>query len=77
VAVAHLADADIEKVQNALVLSTDAVPTYGGVDYFERADGVGTINAFQGDFWIVARSVEFFEPGDAESIIRAVKDAVA
>ncbi len=77
VAVAHLGAGDIEKVQNQLVLTVDAVPTYGGVDYFEATGGVGTVNAFQGDFWIVARSVEFFEPGDAETIVRAVKDAVA
>ncbi|WP_210508660.1 iron ABC transporter ATP-binding protein [Naasia sp. SYSU D00057] len=73
IAVAHLAAEDIEKLQNELVMTTPPVPTYGGVDYFENKDGVGTANVFSGDYWIVARSVEFFEPGDAESLITAVK----
>ena len=54
-------------------MPTPSVPTYGGVDYFEMKDGIGTANVFSGDYWIVARSVEFFEPGDAESLITAVK----
>jgi hypothetical protein len=73
ISVAHLSTADIDKIKNALVVSTPSVPTYGGVDYFEYKDGIGTANVFSDDYWIVARSVEFFEPGDAESLVTAVK----
>ncbi|WP_210479091.1 hypothetical protein [Naasia sp. SYSU D00948] len=76
VAVAHLGTGDIEKVQNELVLTTPSVPTYGGVDYFEYADGVGTATVFKDDFWIVLSSVEFFEPGDAVTLVDAVKTAL-
>ena len=50
--------------------------TYGGVDYFERTDEVGVANAFEGDYWIVADSKEFLEPGDAVTLIDAVKAAL-
>lgn len=76
IAVAHLGSADIEKLENALVLNSKPVPTYGGVDYFETKDGVGTANVFSGEYWIVARSVEFFEPGDAAKLIADVKAAL-
>lgn len=73
IAVAHLAPADIENLKNQLVLSTPSVPTYGGVDYFANDGTVGEANVFSNDYWIVARSVEFFEPGDAVGLIQAVK----
>jgi hypothetical protein len=76
IAVAHLGPADIEKLKNALVLTTSPVPTYGGVDYFEHKDDLGTANVFSGDYWILARSVEFFEPGDAAPLVAAVKSAL-
>lgn len=76
IAVAHLGAADIEKLKNGLVLTTPSVPTYGGVDYFARKNNVGTANVFSGDYWIVARSVEFFEPGDAARLIDAVKTSL-
>ncbi|BDZ44234.1 hypothetical protein GCM10025866_01430 [Naasia aerilata] len=77
IAVAHLGSEDIEKLANSLVLTTPSVPTYGGVDYFKYANGVGTANAFSGDYWIVARSAEFFEPGDAAQLVASVKAALA
>jgi hypothetical protein len=73
IAVAHLAPADIENLKNQLVLSTPSVPTYGGVDYFVNDGTVGEANVFSNDYWIVARSVEFFEPGDAVGLIQSVK----
>lgn len=73
IAAAHLAPVDIENLQNQLVLSTPSVPTYGGVDYFVNDGTVGEANVFSGEYWIVARSVEFFEPGDAVGLIQAVK----
>lgn len=76
IAVAHLSPADIEKLANNLVLTTPSVPTYGGVDYFKNENGVGTANVFSGEYWIVARSVEFFEPGDAAQLIESVKGAL-
>jgi len=73
IAVAHLAPADIENLKNQLVLSTPSVPTYGGVDYFVNDGTLGEANVFSNEYWIVARSVEFFEPGDAVGLIQAVK----
>jgi hypothetical protein len=76
IAVAHLSPADIDKLANNLVLTTPSVPTYGGVDYFQSKNGTGTANVFSGDYWIVARSVDFFEPGDPAKLIESVKAAL-
>ena len=76
IAVAHLQPEDIEALQNRLVLTSHSVPTYGGVDYFEKTDEVGVANVFEGDYWIVADSKEFLEPGDAVTLIDAVKAAL-
>ena len=76
IAVAHLGPEDIDKLANNLVLTTPSVPTYGGVDYFVYKDGTGTANVFSGDYWIVAHSTDFFEPGDPAKLIESVKTAL-
>jgi len=69
IAVAHLTDADLTKLKNDLVVSSNSVPTYGVEGYFQLTDGVGRADAFADPFWIVATSTAFFEPGDAEQIM--------
>jgi hypothetical protein len=76
IAVAHLVPDDIEALQNRLVLTSHSVPTYGGVDYFEKSGTTGIANVFEGDYWIVADSPTFYEPGDAAPLISAVKAAL-
>jgi len=78
VALAHLQPAELQKVKDALVVEHDPVPTYGGDEaYFTVEDGHGQAQAFTGDYWIVARSTAFYEPGDHAGLMAAIIDAVA
>ena len=71
VSVAHLDDATIEGLKNDAVEKSTMVPTYGDEAYFSVDGGVGTAIVFQGDYWLVASSVEFAEPGDPADLISA------
>src|SRR5690606_17805954 len=46
----------------------------GDIAFFRTDGGVGTVQAFTGDYWITATSVYFQAPGDARLLLR---DAVA
>ena len=69
--VAHLDAASIEALKNQAVASSTMVPTYGDEAYFSVKKGVGTAIVFQGDYWLVATSVAFLEPGDPADLIDA------
>ncbi|MEO6116330.1 MAG: arginyl-tRNA synthetase [Pseudolysinimonas sp.] len=71
VSVAHLDAASIEALKNDAVGKSTMVPTYGDEAYFSVSGGVGTAIVFQGDYWLVATSVEFAEPGDPADLITA------
>jgi hypothetical protein len=71
ISVAHLDSASIEALKNAAVTQSTMVPTYGDEAYFTTSAGTGTAIAFQGDYWLVATSVEFLEPGDPADLINA------
>jgi hypothetical protein len=64
------------ELQNKADSASNPVPTYGTPPkvegYFSNAGGSGQAQAFAGKYWIVADSVEFGEPGDAEDIMAAV-----
>ena len=76
VSVAHLDDATIENLKNEAVEKSTMVPTYGDEAYFSVSSGVGTAIVFQGDYWLVASSVEFAEPGDPSDLITAALSAL-
>jgi len=76
VSVAHLDPASIEALKNDAVEKSTMVPTYGDEAYFSTSGGVGTAIVFQGDFWLVATSVEFLEPGDPSDLINAALGAL-
>ncbi|TAL44233.1 MAG: hypothetical protein EPN91_04810 [Salinibacterium sp.] len=71
VSVANLPHDHLESLANALVESSNAVPTYGVEGYFETNGPIGEANAFSDPFWIVASSTTFSEPGDAQPIVEA------
>lgn len=77
IAVAHLPTSDITDLKNDLVLKSTAIPTYGDEAYFDSDSGVGTAQVFSGDYWIVARSVTFYEPGDATTLVEDVIQALS
>ncbi|HEY4152846.1 MAG TPA: arginyl-tRNA synthetase [Pseudolysinimonas sp.] len=74
--VAHLDAASIESLKNAAVEKSTMVPTYGDEAYFSVSGGVGTAIVFQGDYWLVATSVAFAEPGDPSDLINAALGAL-
>jgi len=71
VSVAHLDAASIESLKNAAVEKSTMVPTYGDEAYFSTSGGAGTAIVFQGNYWLVATSVAFLEPGDPADLITA------
>lgn len=71
ISVAHLDAASIEALKNEAVSQGTLVPTYGDEAYFSTAAGVGTAVVFQGNYWLVATSVAFAEPGDPADLIAA------
>lgn len=63
------------KLIDAAISDSQPVPTYGAAPeiegFFNLADGTGEAQVFTGKYWIVASSVDFFEPGDVEPLITA------
>lgn len=52
--------------------SSKIVPTYGPPPiegFFGVADGVGTAQVLSGSHWVTVSSTEFFEPGDAQTLV--------
>jgi len=76
ISAAHLDTASIESLKNDAVEKSTMVPTYGDEAYFSVSGGVGTAIVFQGDFWLVATSVDFLEPGDPADLITAALSAL-
>jgi hypothetical protein len=76
ISVAHLDAASIEALKNDAVSQGTLVPTYGDEAYFSTTAGIGTAVVFQGDYWLVATSVDFAEPGDPSDLIDAALTAL-
>jgi hypothetical protein len=76
VSAAHLDAATIESLKNDAVEKSTMVPTYGDEAYFSVSGGVGTAIVFQDDYWLVATSVDFLEPGDPADLINAALSAL-
>ena len=76
ISVAHLDAASIESLKNNAVGKSTMVPTYGDEAYFSTSGGVGTAIVFQGNYWLVATSVDFLEPGDPADLITAALGAL-
>ena len=72
VAVAQPSPSDAEALKNDLVDRSHSVPTYGEEAYFDVTEKVGEVDAFRGPAWILARSPDLFEPGDAVDIVHSV-----
>lgn len=74
--VARLDTSTLTDLKNDAFATSEAVPTYGDEAYFSLDGDVGTATVFQGDYWLVATSVYFFEPGDAVEIVDAALAAL-
>ncbi|MDH2445109.1 hypothetical protein QDR37_14235 [Amnibacterium sp. CER49] len=76
VAVAKPSTADDLAMKNDLVDRSNSVPTYGVEGYFDATGGVGEADAFPGAYWVFARSADLYEPGDAATIVTAVRTSL-
>ena len=54
------------------VSASKAVPTYGELGFFSLDSDVGTAQLFTGAYWVTLSSVDFGEPGDAQTLMAAV-----
>jgi hypothetical protein len=76
-AVAHLPEKSLTTLKDALFERGGSVPTYTVEGYFALQDGVGRADAFPDPYWITASSSLFTEPGSAQPVLDAVRQAVA
>lgn len=79
VAVAQMSPADIEARKNAMVAESKQVPTFNTAadeGYFRLDGATGRADAFVGDYWVVAASPLFYEPGDAQTLVEAAAAAL-
>jgi hypothetical protein len=76
ISVAHLSAPAIVALKDQAVQTATLVPTYGDEAYFATKNGVGTATVFQGNYWLVATSVDFLEPGDPADLINAALSAL-
>ena len=74
IAVAKLTDDELTTLKNLAITESTPVPTYGAPPiegYFTVIGPEGEAQIFTGSYWIAARSVAFFEPGDVEQLATA------
>ena len=76
ISIAQPNDILMSDLKNKAVIESNAVPTYGTppavAGYFTNSSGPGQAQIFAGKYWVVADSVVFFEPGDAQQLIATV-----
>lgn len=75
IAVALPPKGQLESLKNAAITDAQPVPTYGtppAVEGYFKTGDAGQVQIFRGDYWIVAESTAFFEPGDAAPLMENV-----
>jgi hypothetical protein len=71
VSAALLPEDVLTEIGNALVSSSNSVPTYGVEGYFQMLGELGEAEMIADTYWVAATSTAFFEPGDAQPIMAA------
>lgn len=71
IAVARPPAGQLESLKNQAITIALPVPTYGTppIEGYFKAGDAGQVQIFRGDYWIVAESTAFFEPGDAAPLM--------
>lgn len=77
VSVAALPETELRDLANAAYTESQMVPTYGVEGYFEVEGGRGTAIAFDREYWIVATSPVFLEPGEATAFVESALAALS
>jgi hypothetical protein len=77
ISVASFDEATLEAKATATSSSSTKVDSYGSDEaYFSSNGGIGEAVVFHGAYWVVVRSVAFFEAGDAQPIVSSVLAAL-
>ncbi|SBN63709.1 hypothetical protein GA0004736_2647 [Curtobacterium sp. 9128] len=76
-AVADLPEKSLTNLKDALYERGGSVPTYRVEGYFALTDDVGRADAFADPYWITTSSTLFTEPGSAQPVVDAVRQALA
>ncbi|WP_144765342.1 hypothetical protein [Curtobacterium sp. 9128] len=76
VAVADLPEKSLTTLKDALYERGGSVPTYRVEGYFSLTDDVGRADAFADPYWITTSSTLFTEPGSAQPVVDAVREAL-
>jgi hypothetical protein len=74
VAVAKLSEDQLTELKNLALAESTMVPTYAEPPvegFFTVVENEGEAQVFTGSYWVTLRSVDFFEPGDAEQLAEA------
>jgi hypothetical protein len=75
-AVAHLPEKSLTNLKDALYERGGSVPTYTVEGYFSLTDDVGRADAFADPYWITTSSSLFTEPGSAQPVVDAARQAL-
>ena len=69
-------DVLLNQAKDAAIAQSNPVPTYGNAPavegFFTATAGAGEAQVFTDTYWVVAQSVVFFEPGDAQGLLGTV-----
>ncbi len=76
VSVASFDAATLGTMADAAAAAGTPVSGFGDEAYFSSTGGVGQVTAFSGAYWVVVRSVAFFEAGDAAPLMSSVLAAL-
>lgn len=77
IAVAQLAPADLERVEQGIAAKSTPVSGTGDAAYFTASGGIGVAEVFSGPYWIVATSAAFYEFTDPKPLVEAALGALA
>jgi hypothetical protein len=77
VAVAHLPSSALTRLKNSLFEHSHSVPTYTVEGYFDLQGKTGRADSFPGSYWVNAESTLFTEPGAAQPVMDAVREALS
>jgi hypothetical protein len=76
IAVAQLAPADLEQVEQGAAAKSTPVSGLGDAAYFTASGGVGVAQVFAGPYWIVATSPAFYEIAEPRPLVEGALAAL-
>jgi len=76
VAVARFDEVNLAAIRAEAASAPGAVALIGTDGFFTMTSGVGIVEAFIRDYWVVVESPAFRAPGDAEDLLGPLRDSL-